>query len=194
MNGAANVRTSGIPYAGEILSKFGAAWSSSVHQFPVPALFDDPLTKQSMWRERSVRSVLEIQQRVGLFVFGLGSPHADVPSHVYSGDYFDERDRAVIEREGVVGDCATVFYRADGSSDIPELNARSSGPDLDTVRRIPVVSAWCRACPSSTACAAPWPPTSSPSWCRGVPRAPPAQRHALTRSVAPVISRRTRRR
>jgi DNA-binding transcriptional regulator LsrR (DeoR family) len=137
MNGAANLRTSGIPYAGEILSKLGAAWSSSVHQFPVPALFDDPRTKQAMWRERSVRSVLEIQQRVGLFVFGLGSPHADVPSHVYSGDYFDERDRAIIEREGVVGDCATVFYRVDGSWDIPELNARSSGPDLDTVRRIP---------------------------------------------------------
>ncbi|MBM3715555.1 MULTISPECIES: sugar-binding transcriptional regulator [Microbacterium] len=137
MNGAANPRTSGIPYAGEILSRFGAAWSSSVHQFPVPALFDDPRTKQAMWRERSVRSVLEIQQRVGLFVFGLGSPHADVPSHVYSGDYFDERDRSIIEREGVVGDCATVFYRVDGSSDIPELNNRSSGPDLDTVRRIP---------------------------------------------------------
>ena len=110
MNGAANLRTSGIPYAGEILSRLGAAWSSSVHQFPVPALFDDPRTKQAMWRERSVRSVLEIQQRVGLFVFGLGSPHAEVPSHVYSGDY---------------------------SWDIPELNARSSGPDLDTVRRIP---------------------------------------------------------
>ncbi|MFJ6654029.1 sugar-binding transcriptional regulator [Microbacterium sp. NPDC091313] len=137
MNGAANVRTSGIPYAGEILTRFGAAWSASVHQFPVPALFDDPRTKEAMWRERSVRAVLEIQQRVGIFVFGLGSPHADVPSHVYSGDYFDEVDQRSIERNGIVGDCATVFYRRDGSSDGIDLNARSSGPDLEAVRRIP---------------------------------------------------------
>ncbi|MGP3535292.1 sugar-binding transcriptional regulator [Microbacterium sp. RD1] len=137
MNGAANVRTSGIPYAGEILSRFGAAWSASVHQFPVPALFDDPLTKQAMWRERSVRAVREIQERVSMFVFGLGSPHADVPSHVYSGDYFDDADRRTIERNGVVGDCATVFYRLDGSSDGIDLNERSSGPDLEAVRRIP---------------------------------------------------------
>ncbi|WP_125132478.1 sugar-binding domain-containing protein [Microbacterium sp. 10M-3C3] len=137
MNGAANVRTSGITYAGEILTRFGAAWSASVHQFPVPALFDDPLTKQAMWRERSVRAVLEIQRRVNIFVFGLGSPHADVPSHVYSGDYFDETDEAAIERNGIVGDCATVFYHLDGSSDGIDLNARSSGPELEAVRRIP---------------------------------------------------------
>ncbi len=137
MNGAANVRTSGIPYAGEILSRFGAAWSAAVHQFPVPALFDDPATKRAMWRERSVRAVLEIQERVSIFVFGLGSPHADVPSHVYSGDYFDDADRAAIARHGIVGDCATVFYRLDGSSDAIDLNERSSGPDLEAVRRIP---------------------------------------------------------
>jgi deoxyribonucleoside regulator len=138
MNGAANVRTSGIPYAGEILSRFGTAWSSSVHQFPVPALFDDPATKQAMWRERSVRAVLELQERASVFVFGLGSPHADVPSHVYSGDYFDDADLRAIEQGGIVGDCATVFYRRDGSADGIELNERSSGPSLEQVRRIPI--------------------------------------------------------
>ncbi|RKT33735.1 DNA-binding transcriptional regulator LsrR (DeoR family) [Microbacterium sp. AG1240] len=137
MNGAANVRTSGIPYAGEILDRFGAALSASVHQFPVPALFDDPMTKDAMWRERSIRAVLDMQDRVSVFVFGLGSPHAEVPSHVYSGDYFDDIDLRAIERAGVVGDCATVFYRLDGSSDGIDLNARSSGPDLESVRRIP---------------------------------------------------------
>lgn len=137
MNGAANVRTSGIPYAGEILDRFGSALSATVHQFPVPALFDDPRTKEAMWRERSVRAVLDIQERASVFVFGLGSPHAEVPSHVYSGDYFDAADLEEIERAGVVGDCATVFYRLDGSSDGIGLNARSSGPDLESVRRIP---------------------------------------------------------
>jgi deoxyribonucleoside regulator len=137
MNGAANVRTSGIPYAGEILARFGDAFAASVHQFPVPALFDDPETKTAMWRERSIRSVLDLQENTSLFVFGLGSPHADVPSHVYSGAYFDRQTLEWIDRNGIVGDCATVFYRVDGTSDGIELNARSSGPSLESVRRIP---------------------------------------------------------
>lgn len=90
-----------------------------------------------MWRERSVRSVLELQERTSIFVFGLGAPGAAVPSHVYSGDYFDEQDVALMRERGVVGDCATVFYRADGTSEGIELNARSSGPSIAEVRHIP---------------------------------------------------------
>lgn len=137
LNGAANVRTSGIPYAGEILARFGAAFSAEVHQFPVPALFDDPETKRALWRERSIRRVLDQQRRADLLIFGLGSPVAAVPSHVYAGGYFDPADFEVMRDTGVVGDVATVFYRADGSDDGIPLNARSSGPPLDTIRRIP---------------------------------------------------------
>ncbi|KJL36508.1 MULTISPECIES: sugar-binding transcriptional regulator [Microbacterium] len=137
MNGAANVETSGIGYAGEILDRFGRAFDARVHYFPVPALFDDPMTKQAMWRERSVRSVLDVQARVGLFVFGLGSPKADVPSHVYAGGYFTADDMHTLARYDVVGDCATVFYRGDGTPDGIPLNGRSSGPDFEAVKRIP---------------------------------------------------------
>lgn len=137
LNGAANVRTSGIPYAGEILGRFGAAFSAEVHQFPVPALFDEAATKQALWRERSIRRVLDRQRRSDILVFGLGSPTAAVPSHVYSAGYFDPADIEVMEREGVVGDVATHFYRADGSDQSIPLNARSSGPDLHVIRGIP---------------------------------------------------------
>lgn len=137
MNGAANVRTTGIPYAGEILAAFGDAFSASVQPFPVPAIFDDPETKRLMWKERSIRTVRAQQEATNLFVFGLGSPRADVPSHVYTGDYFDRDTLMSIARAGIVGDCATRFYRADGSTDGIALNDRSSGPDLDVVRSIP---------------------------------------------------------
>ena len=108
-----------------------------MQQFPVPALFDDPSTKQLMWRERSVRRVLDAQARVKVFVFGLGSPTADVPSHVYSGGYLSGDDLHSLMRDGIVGDCATVFYRIDGSSSGIQLNERSSGPSLDAIQRIP---------------------------------------------------------
>lgn len=137
MNGAANTETSGLEYASDIINRFGAAYNAQTHQFPVPAFFDEPLTRLAMWRERSVRSVLAFQSRVDVFVFGLGSPKSDVASHVYAGAYFDADDMRELARSGAVGDCATVFYRLDGSSTGIPLNERSSGPDLDVVRRIP---------------------------------------------------------
>lgn len=137
MNGAANQVTSGLPYASAILERFAGAFGADVQLFPVPALFDDPHTKDLMWRERSIRRVVEAQENVGMFVFGLGSPRAEVPSHVYSGGYLTGDDTRTLLREGIVGDCATVFYREDGSTDGIDLNLRSSGPSFATIRRIP---------------------------------------------------------
>lgn len=137
LNGAANTRTSGIPYAGEILSRFGTAFSAEVHHFPVPALFDDPETKRLLWGERSIRRVLDQQRRSDLLVFGLGSPEAAVPSHVWAGEYIGEADLRAMRADGVVGDVATVFYRADGSDADITINARSSGPDFEVIRAIP---------------------------------------------------------
>src|SRR5690606_15548077 len=63
LNGAGNTFTTGVDYASEILQRFGAAFGSGIQQFPVPAFFDDPRTKDAMWRERSTRRVLELQAR-----------------------------------------------------------------------------------------------------------------------------------
>ena len=47
----------------------------------------------------------------------------------------DTPDAARTYLHGIVGDVATVFYRADGSSDGIALNQRASGPDLAMLRR-----------------------------------------------------------
>jgi deoxyribonucleoside regulator len=137
LNGAGNVRTTGIVYASEILRRFGDAFGAHVQQFPVPAFFDDPATKEAFWRERSTRRLLALQARLDLAVFGLGSPFAEVPSHVYQGGYLERTDYQTLSRDGVVGDVATVFYRADGSTDGIALNTRATGPDFRVLRRAP---------------------------------------------------------
>nr|WP_123353906.1 sugar-binding domain-containing protein [Frigoribacterium sp. PhB160] len=137
LNGAANTRTTGIEYASEILRRFGHAYTAAIQQFPVPAFFDDPATKRALWRERSTKRVLELQASMDLVVFGVGSRDARVPSHVYSGGYLEPADQASLDRDHVVGDVATVFYREDGSSTDIVLNARGTGPDLATIRRAP---------------------------------------------------------
>jgi deoxyribonucleoside regulator len=136
LNGAGNTETTGIDYASEILQRFGQAYSARVQQFPVPAFFDDPLTKEALWRERSTRRVLDIQARLDIALFGLGSPFAEVPSHVYIGGYLDAEDYRSLSQDGVVGDVATVFYREDGSWTDVALNARATGLGFDRLRKV----------------------------------------------------------
>ncbi len=137
LNGAANTFTTGVTYSGEILRRFGEAFGAIVEQFPVPAFFDDPATKETLWRERSTKRILDIQSKMDVVLFGLGVNNAEVPSQVYSAGYLSQEDLKALDANGIVGDIATVFYRADGSSNDIDLNRRSTGPSLDVIRAVP---------------------------------------------------------
>jgi DNA-binding transcriptional regulator LsrR (DeoR family) len=137
LNGSGNTHSTGLLYAGEILSRFAAAYDGSAQQIPVPAFFDDPATKDAMWRERSTRRILDMLPAMDLVLFSTGSAGSRVPSHVYSGGYLEPAELDQLADEGVVGDVATVFYRADGSSDGIALNDRATGPSLGLLRGIP---------------------------------------------------------
>jgi len=136
LNGAGNTQTSGLEYSSDILQRFGQAFGAQVQLFPVPAFFDDPRTREAMWRERSTRRVLDLQAKMDIAVFGLGSPTAEVPSRVYIGGYLSRDDYRSLREDRAVGDVATVFFRSDGSGKDIRLNARATGPDLDRVRRV----------------------------------------------------------
>jgi deoxyribonucleoside regulator len=130
LNGSGNTHDAGLLYSAEILRHFSEAYGAKTHTFPVPTFFDYPETKGALWRERSVRRILDLQARADILLYSIGAFEAGVPSHVYTGGYLEPTDLTDLKREGVVGDIATVFFRADGSyRDIP-INARASGPDL----------------------------------------------------------------
>jgi len=137
LNGAANNRTSGVDYTSNLISTFGSAFDASMHYFPVPAFFDFPETKAAMWRERSVRRVLEVQGLADIALFSVGAIAGAIPSHVYSAGYLDDDDVRTLEAEGVVGDVCTVFLRADGSYQGVVVNERATGPTPDELHRIP---------------------------------------------------------
>jgi len=137
LNGAANDRTSGVDYTSNLISSFGYAFDAAVHYFPVPAFFDFPETKAAMWRERSVRRVLEVQGRADIALFSIGAVAGAIPSHVYAAGYLDDDDVRTLQAEGVVGDVCTVFLRADGSYRDVVLNARATGPTPEELHRVP---------------------------------------------------------
>ena len=151
MNGGASPTSSGLPHVGAIITQLSDAFGSGYVHFPVPTFFDYAQTKQAMWRERSVRNVLELHSRIDLALFGVGALDAELPSHVYSAGYLDDDDMRQLHEQRVVGDVTTVFLREDGSwADIP-INARASGmtpQDLQRIdRRVCIVAGVAKAAP-----------------------------------------------
>jgi len=119
---------------GELLvSRFAQNYGGRGHSFPVPAFFDYAETRSALWRERSIKSIRALQESASIVLFSIGVK--ETGSYVHASGYLSKQDVQGIQKEGVVGDIATVFFRDDGSwRDVP-LNARSSGPDLDRFQR-----------------------------------------------------------
>ncbi|MFV0251902.1 MAG: sugar-binding transcriptional regulator [Beutenbergiaceae bacterium] len=137
MNGGANQVASGVPYTRAIMQSVGDAFDSDVVLFPVPAFFDFAETKRAMWRERSVRHVLQLQAGLDVAIFGVGSLSGIVPSHVYAGGYLEDEERRALAEDGVVGDVCTVLLREDGSYADIEANQRASGLNPAELQRVP---------------------------------------------------------
>lgn len=137
LNGAASTETSGIAHAGAILHRVAIQLNANVIQFPVPAFFDDPLTKQALWREGAVKRVLKWQKRCTMAIFGVGALRAEMPSHVYQAGYLTPGELRRLERDGVVGDVCTVLLRQDGSWKDIAINNRATGPTPLELAQIP---------------------------------------------------------
>jgi len=135
LNGAGNTRTTGIEYAGEIITRFANNYCAHAHLFPVPTYFDYAETKAQLWKEGSIQHILEMQNMSDLLLYSIGAVNAGVPSYVHSAGYLDKKDYAELEKQKVVGDIATVFFREDGSFDNIPINDRASGPNLDFFRK-----------------------------------------------------------
>lgn len=144
LNGAGNARHTGIPYSGAILGQIAEAFNAQMIHFPVPAFFDRASTKEAMWQEESVRAVLKMQRAADVALFGIGAFGGAIPSHVYSGGYFNDAEQRGLRAEGVAGDVCTVFLRENGTYADLEVNKRATGPtpaELARIkRRIAVVS------------------------------------------------------
>jgi deoxyribonucleoside regulator len=131
LNGAGNTKSMGLNYAGEIITQFAKNYQAVAELFPVPTFFDYPTTKEALWKESSIRRLLDLQQKANLLLYSIGAVNAGIPSHVYSDGYLNKNDYSEIKNGGLAGDIATVFFREDGSFDHIPINQRASGPNLE---------------------------------------------------------------
>jgi deoxyribonucleoside regulator len=135
LNGAGNTQSMGIGYASQIIMRFSDNYRARAQLFPVPTFFDYPETKQALWREGSIKRILDLQSQADLLLYSIGAVNAGIPSHVYSGGYLADADYVALKQHKIAGDIATVFFKEDGSTDNIPMNLRASGPNLEMFRQ-----------------------------------------------------------
>lgn len=136
LNGGGSVNDAGGSFAVDIIANLAKAWGARGDVFPVPAFFDHAETREMLWRERSIRRLVDAQASADLALFSVGAVRADVPSQVHVGGHLSPNDLHRLHRAGVVGDIATVFYRSNGSTTDIEMNSRASGLPLEELRKV----------------------------------------------------------
>ncbi len=129
-----SVSTSMASYPGsETVQRFSEAFDAPLTVFPVPAYFDFPETKQTMWKERSIRRILNARTAADVFLFSVGTVTDGEPSMPADEDFL-RSDVESLRVHHAIGHIGTVFFREDGSyTDIP-INARATGPPLSEYR------------------------------------------------------------
>ncbi len=127
-----------VDYAVHVLERFTEAWNASPVWFPVPAFFDRGTTRDVLWEERSVQRVLAKQRSCDLAIFSVGSTTANTSNQILSSGFLDKKDTASLIKDGAVGDICSYFFDAHGSTDDIRINERSSGLDLNLLKKIPL--------------------------------------------------------
>jgi deoxyribonucleoside regulator len=133
LNGSGTGQSIVNTFGESIVLRLAQNYGARGHSFPVPAFFDYAETRRALWRERSVQRLRALQDRANILLFSIGA--AETGSYVHTGGYLDAAEFRAVQKDGVVGDIATVFFRHDGSWRDVTLNARSSGPGLDSFQR-----------------------------------------------------------
>jgi deoxyribonucleoside regulator len=135
LNGSGTTQAMDSTIGSDILHRFAHNYGARPHAFPVPAFFDFAETKTALWRERSVKRLLALQRRADILLYSIGAFSTQVPSLVHNGGFLGRTEIRRLQQDRVVGDIATVFFRADGSHEDVPLNTRASGPDLKLLQR-----------------------------------------------------------
>ncbi|WP_267458837.1 sugar-binding domain-containing protein [Bifidobacterium sp. B4077] len=104
-HGFGNMLSFGGNYFTQILTPFGTTYDAQVHLFPALAIFDCSETRELMWKETSIRQMLELRRSLDLIITFAGTPYEATPSPLFSSGALSRHDREELNREHVVGGC-----------------------------------------------------------------------------------------
>ncbi|WBU39250.1 sugar-binding transcriptional regulator [Homoserinibacter sp. YIM 151385] len=118
--------------AGEIMARFARLGGGEAHVLQVPAVVGTREVRAALESDHSVRAALEGAARAPVAMFSLGRLTRE--SVLVSSGYIAPRGIDELGAAGAAGDVISRFIRADGSLADPDLDARTMGVELGTLR------------------------------------------------------------
>lgn len=100
---------------------------------PSPAILERRETKEAITSDRTVAGVLDLAAHADAYLYSAGV--GDAHSALVDSGYLREEDMAELARKGAIGDITGRYIDANGNIVDPELNARTVGVELETLRR-----------------------------------------------------------
>lgn len=129
--------TSGTHHSVGILERFSTAFGASIQQLSFPIFLDSESVTELIEQEQLMRHVRTMIAGADIFLFNVGTVQEGHPNRPWlNGHFLGEKDFRRLREDGAVGDVATTFIADDGTSADIGLNARSTGPDLESIRDI----------------------------------------------------------
>ena len=131
LNGGEYISGPGREHTSNLIARIASNYEAMAHLFSVPAFFDYPETKEILWKESSIRRILNWQNKSDVILF---SPET-VEQNEWSAELLARNELTnpisqEISQSEAVGVIANTFIRSNGSFNNIELNQQACGPDL----------------------------------------------------------------
>ncbi len=128
LNGGNYVPGPGREHSGNLIAHIASNYEARGHLFSVPSFFDFPETKQVLWRESSIKRILDLQNRSDVILFSPESLDSNT-NHFYG-------EPAALSACNAVGLIANILIDCDGRHENIPLNQQACGPDLSLFSQV----------------------------------------------------------
>ncbi|MCH4188531.1 MAG: sugar-binding transcriptional regulator [Megasphaera sp.] len=123
--------SSGETYANEILERFAKNYETIAQYLPLPVLFDSKIVKDMVYKDRHVKRVLELGHNANIALFSVGTVRDN--ALFFRLGYADTAEKDFL-KDHAVGDICSRFFDKDGNISSTDLNDRTVGIALDSLR------------------------------------------------------------
>lgn len=116
------------------------AYGGRYRYLPAPLLVEDSQTRDRLMREPAVQETLSLAKGADVAILGVGALESGSSGLIWTG-YLSQKDVVWLQSKGGVGHMCAQYYDSNGQLLDVELNKRTVGMGLETLRSIETVIA-----------------------------------------------------
>lgn len=118
-------------FANEVINDFSTAFHADSESLPLPVIFDNPETCRLVQEDRHIEYIIKQGKKSSIALYTVGTVRDD--AMLFNLGYLNDNEIAELKKEAV-GDISSRFINADGKIADQELNSRTIGIDLESLK------------------------------------------------------------